>query len=84
MMPMKTIDQAASTPLVAALDPKLAGKFLLVPWASDSVADTKQGTSGLYLDDCQPSEVASFARLLENAEKLWKLSEKLVGKEFKF
>jgi hypothetical protein len=39
--------------------------------------------SGAYLSDCAVSEpLAPYAKDPENAEKLWKLSEKLVGQSF--
>lgn len=41
------------------------------------------GKSGLFLKNCQPFDTEGYATDLESAEKLWKLSEKLVGQEFK-
>jgi NAD(P)-dependent dehydrogenase (short-subunit alcohol dehydrogenase family) len=38
--------------------------------------------SGKYLNDCNVEEVPEYARSEENAEKLWDLSEKLVGQKF--
>lgn len=35
-----------------------------------------------YLSDCQISEPAPWAKNAENAEKLWKLSEELIGDKF--
>jgi NAD(P)-dependent dehydrogenase (short-subunit alcohol dehydrogenase family) len=64
----KTLEQGCSTALVAALDPGLA-------------APDNEG-NGIYLDDCQPLEPASFARDPKAAKKLWELSEKLVGQKF--
>lgn len=40
------------------------------------------GDSGAYLDDCQASDPADFAKDMGNAKKLWELSEKLVGDKF--
>ncbi|KAK0103012.1 hypothetical protein ONS95_000804 [Cadophora gregata] len=62
----KTLEQGCATTLVAALDPELE-KF-----------------SGEYLDDGDVSKVKvrEYATTLENQEKLWKLSEELVGEEF--
>ncbi|TVY36418.1 Short-chain dehydrogenase-like protein [Lachnellula subtilissima] len=61
----KTLQQGASTALVAALDPSIA-EF-----------------SGGFLQDCvlRPVEQA-YAKGKENADKLWALSEKLVGEKF--
>jgi len=38
--------------------------------------------SGLFLRNCQPFEVAGYAKDPERAEKLWRLSEELVGEKF--
>ena len=37
---------------------------------------------GVYLSSCQIAEPTPFATDAANAERLWKLSEKLVGQEF--
>jgi hypothetical protein len=64
----KTIEQGASTTVVAAFDPRIAGR------------------NGFYLNDGKIDDeaVKPYAVDSENAEKLWKLSEKLVGQEFKY
>ncbi|PGH09817.1 hypothetical protein GX51_00504 [Blastomyces parvus] len=38
--------------------------------------------SGAFLMDCQVTPAAPYASDIQNAEKLWKLSEKFVGQEF--
>jgi len=58
----KTLDEGASTTLVAALDPALS--------------------AGSYLSDCQVYEPSEAARDTDKAEKLWELSETLVGQKF--
>ena len=71
----KTLGAGASTSLVAALDTKLAV----------GVGETHNGSDnwGAFLDDCQisakarPSAVSS-----SDAERLWEVSEKLVGEKF--
>ncbi|KAJ5552673.1 hypothetical protein N7494_002051 [Penicillium frequentans] len=71
----KTFGAGASTSLVAALDPKLG----------DSVGGTKDGSEnwGAFLDDCQISgKAAPLAVSSAEAEKLWGVSEKLVGQSF--
>ncbi|KAH8703376.1 hypothetical protein BGW36DRAFT_312476 [Talaromyces proteolyticus] len=68
----KTLGAGASTSMVAALDPKLA----------EGVSNDKMN-SGSYLVDCQISDQACpLAVSSEEAEKLWELSEKLVGQAF--
>jgi NAD(P)-dependent dehydrogenase (short-subunit alcohol dehydrogenase family) len=64
----KTLEQGCATTLVAALDPSIAGH------------------SGAYLEDGNISQTVLPVHVLdeEEAEKLWKLSEKLVGQEFEW
>ncbi|KAK9424777.1 putative Short-chain dehydrogenase [Seiridium unicorne] len=70
---MKTLGAGGSTSLVAALDPKL-GK-------PESRAN--QENFGAFLSDCQISDqVHPLANSSTEAEKLWKLSEDLVGEKF--
>ncbi|KAF3917020.1 hypothetical protein ABW21_db0204793 [Orbilia brochopaga] len=40
--------------------------------------------NGAYIFDCQIQEAAPHARSLEDANRLWTLSEELVGETFKF
>jgi NAD(P)-dependent dehydrogenase (short-subunit alcohol dehydrogenase family) len=67
-MTFKTLGAGAATTLVAALDPKLP------PAAKDG--------KGVYLEDCQIAETKSWATDPVAAEKLWSLSEELVGEKF--
>lgn len=67
----KTLEQGAATQVLAAFDPNIEGK------------------NGDYLEDCavRMDELKSIApRLLDkgDAERLWKLSEELVGQEFDY
>ncbi len=69
----KSLGAGASTSLVAALDPKLGP------------GETKDGVEnyGAFLDDCQISVKPRPGNLSgSEAEKLWKLSEKLVKQNF--
>ncbi|KAF7298596.1 Short-chain dehydrogenase/reductase family protein [Mycena indigotica] len=71
--PWKTIPEGAATTLVAAFDHRLNDK------------------SGAYLMDCAdasdtaggPHNRSAFNSDIANADKLWKLSEEIVGEEFK-
>ncbi|KAL1882558.1 hypothetical protein Plec18167_002974 [Paecilomyces lecythidis] len=63
----KTTDAGAATTIVAALDPKLGAL---------------QDTEGIYLQDCQIGSPAAHAMDLKASEKLWALSEELVGEKF--
>lgn len=68
-MQMKTVEQGASTSLVAALDPKLG-----VPNADGH---------GQYLNDCQISGIAlPYALDKGIANKLWEISEGFVKEQF--
>jgi NAD(P)-dependent dehydrogenase (short-subunit alcohol dehydrogenase family) len=40
--------------------------------------------SGSFLDDCKPHEILEYASSSSNAEKLWTLSEKIVGGTFSY
>ncbi|KAK0105969.1 hypothetical protein ONS95_004478 [Cadophora gregata] len=42
------------------------------------------GVSGAFLDDCNPAKALDYASSLENAEKLWALSEEIVGEKFTY
>lgn len=46
-------------------------------------ADSFTEISGLYLDNCQFFDSAPWTKDPVAADKLWKLSEELVGQEFK-
>lgn len=63
----KSKEQGASTQLVAALDPKLN------EW---------EKSTGYYLDNCQFAFAMPWATDEAIAEKLWKLSEEIVGEKF--
>ena len=64
--PQKTLEQGCATTLIAALVPEL------------------EEFSGEYLNngDVSKLKVRDYASSLENQEKLWKLSEELVGERF--
>ncbi|KAF8194326.1 short-chain dehydrogenase [Mycena galopus ATCC 62051] len=64
----KTIPQGAATTLVAAFDPMLNGK------------------PGAYLDDCvvKNEAVAPHCSNPANAERLWTLTEQIIGEDFTF
>ena len=67
-MVFKSLEQGAATTMVAALDPKLA------PASKDG--------EGIYMEDCQVSKTAKWATDPVMAEKLWAVSEELVGEKF--
>ncbi|KAK7887294.1 hypothetical protein LTR67_009714 [Exophiala xenobiotica] len=66
----KTLQEGASTTLVAALDPKLERP------GSDG--------KGYFLSDCQIGDVQPYAVDEDIARKLWELSEGFVGEKFAY
>ena len=70
---LKSLEAGAATSVVAALDPGLGPGVM------------KEGKEnvGVFLADCQVSDAAtSLASSSEEAERLWGVSEGLVGEEF--
>ena len=65
---VKTLGQGAATTLVASLDPDLR------PASKDG--------KGVFMADCQISDIESWATDPAAAEKLWTVSEELVGEKF--
>lgn len=75
----KSLGAGAATSLVAALDPKLAPARLGAPGPEP---DRKENY-GAFLMDCQISEAATpQAVSSEQAERLWKVTEEMVGETF--
>ena len=79
---VKDIDSFTSTNVVAAFDPRLDGKLTLIGKRAELTGVL--GHNGAYLEDANIAEPWPTATSLEDAEKLWKLSEKLVGQTFDF
>lgn len=85
-----TPDEGSSTTMVAALDPALNGERLSTRSSplggylmSGTVANREPvDIKGIYLKDCQIEEPAPHAADPEIAERLWHLSEELVGQKF--
>lgn len=82
----KSLEQGTSTTLVAALDPALKGKYIptlgLNHTSSMLILGNHTDHSGVYLSDCQITETAEYTTNPDYAERLWELSEKLVGQKF--
>ncbi|KAI2631792.1 putative short-chain dehydrogenase [Xylaria nigripes] len=64
--PIINLRQAAATPVLSLLDPSF------------------RATQGAYLEECEicDKKLADYAKSEANAEKLWELSEELVGEKF--
>lgn len=85
----RTPNQGVSTHVFASfhdsitLTSKLSPKYINISRRSN----TSLGNNGLYLEDnrvFQPEEVLGWGRDDVDAEKLWKLSEGLVGEKFSY
>lgn len=78
----KTLGQGVSTTIVAAFDPTIAGESAYNS-ARELSLTSSADQSGAYLADCQVEDTPEeWMRDPEGPEKLWKLSERLVGQEF--
>jgi NAD(P)-dependent dehydrogenase (short-subunit alcohol dehydrogenase family) len=80
----KTVEEGCATTLAAALDPALDGKSLAAYLITKLLTTFLPEYSGSFLDDCKPHEVLEYASNSSNAEKLWTLSEKIVGETFSY
>lgn len=82
----KTIETASSTILAAALSSEFDGmnNTALRKWRELHVANcwALLGKTGLFLRNCKPFETDGYATDPVSAEKLWRLSEELVGQKF--
>lgn len=87
----KTPDEGASTTMVAALDPALNGRQSclvnttapdLVDAGTDANHPRAEPTGEIYMDDCQFAPAREHATDEKLAERLWELSETLVGEKF--
>lgn len=80
----KTVEQGSSTTLTAALDPSLDSKFCITYMPAIVLTRISLGASGAFLDDCNPAKALDYASSPGNAEKLWALSEEIVGERFTY
>jgi NAD(P)-dependent dehydrogenase (short-subunit alcohol dehydrogenase family) len=69
---MVSLDQGCATALRAGLDSSL------------EPANFHVDGKGVYLSECQVADCPSWAREPELAERLWKVSEELVGEKYNF
>ena len=86
---MKELDECTATHVVAAFDPRLDGMSLRYPFflPSKPVLTSSIDHNGAYLEDGDlvgKGVLRSTASKAEDAEKLWKLSEELVGEKFQY
>ncbi|PWY94353.1 NAD(P)-binding protein [Aspergillus sclerotioniger CBS 115572] len=79
----RTPTQAAATLIVAAYDPIISNELAHV-WLGE--ADTEPDTNGSYMvnNRVDNDAAADYELDLENAERLWKPSEEIVGQNFEY
>lgn len=89
----KPLETGVATHIYAAFDPDLAGKspspMSEVQVASLTLTLTQPEHNGKYLIDCHVADpwidtVKPWATSPIEAERLWKLSEELVGEKFSY
>ena len=78
-----------ATHVFAAFDPSLKGKLYRLSLFSQSNADNSPALIGPYLEDCHVADpyvdtIKPYAQDRIEADKLWKLSEELVGHRFTY
>jgi hypothetical protein len=83
----KTPDQGAATTTYAALSPDISGKSTYPYLKGPKLIELDH--NGAYLIDCRLADpfkdtVKPWATSSIEAEKLWQLSEKLVGQTFSY
>lgn len=89
----KSLDQGAATMMVAAFDPALSGMINqstalwtisrgLISVANIEMLAVVSNPSNIYLSDCQLAQPAPHVLKEETAERLFHLSEELVGMKF--
>ncbi|KAJ7182479.1 hypothetical protein C8R43DRAFT_1100915 [Mycena crocata] len=86
IMDWKTIPQGAATIIAAAFDPRIAGRGSCFDWVSVLTAGVILDKPGSYLDDAKVANesIAPHSSDPANGERLWALTEKLIGEEFSF
>jgi hypothetical protein len=78
----KTLQQGCSTSLVAALDPSIEGMIAIALKMYYQMLIVLESSGGL-LQNCAVRPIGKdYAKGKENIDKLWALSERLVGQKF--
>jgi len=81
----KSAEQGSATTVAAALDPEVDSKF----WYQTHECQAMR-FRGLcrcvrsILDDCNPTKTLGYGSIPANAEKLWALTEEIVGEKFAY
>jgi hypothetical protein len=78
----KNAQKGAAPALIAAFDPALNGEFDDRCLSNGTDVVDSNTSHGVYLVECQFGTAADFAVDPEAAERLWWLSEMLVGEKF--
>lgn len=81
-----TISVGTTTHVVASFDPSIAGKCLQSDYMSPALTCSPEH-NGAFLTKgiiAPPEDYEEYAVNKENAEQLWKVSEKIVGETFEY
>lgn len=81
-----TISVGTATHVVASFDPSITSKCLQIVYLLPALTCSTEH-NGAYLAKgviAPPEEVKEYALDKENAERLWKVSEKIVGETFEY
>lgn len=84
---MLTLGEGTATQVAAAFDPSLESKCFARLHGDNLVTNIISGSNGAFLENCKPSQINpewSWASGKENADKLWALSEEMVGQKFEY
>jgi hypothetical protein len=84
---MLTPAEGTATQVAAAFDPSLESTHFTTFQTSNAVTNIVSGSNGAFLENCKPSQIKpewSWASGKENADKLWTLSEEMVGQKFEY
>jgi len=78
-------DQGASTYIAAAFDPELESNYIFPLQSTYRETDMLPANNGAYLEYCKPALIKEeWAKGADNVEKLWTLSEQMIGEKFDF
>ena len=82
MAPLKSLAAGTSSTLYAALDPSLKGKIPIVCSVLYEAKQIAASDSGSYIADATITVTPDYAHNPAIAEKLWVLSEDVIGEKF--
>ena len=84
-IPIITPAEGSATQVAAAFDPSLESLLPTYLQRKKSLLIVLLGNNGAFLENCKPSETKEewpWARGRENVDRLWALSEEMIGEKF--